>query len=494
MKKNIKLIVLNVFIATTIASCGLFSAPKYKKPQVNLPQKWQNIVNESFESMPKLAINPWWQSFNDPTLNELLDCALANNEDIQMAIGRINIAKARLQQVHMLWVPTIGLTKQGILGGNFADRVFSNNPKISQSANSGSSLVTMLTSGFVPSYSLNIFNIIEQQDYAKLNLEDTKYIKNAVRLSIIGQVIGSYISVVGLEGELYQQHKLIKQLQQITKLAHIQYKDGYISLSQLNQYEQQLASAKMSVSQLEDNINKLNGVLHLLSSTDLSKSFTISKMFGIKLDSKPIPSNLIPHNVPSGVLADRPDVSRAETELRMANADIGVARSNFFPNIKLTTPLGFYYSKLGSLFSTYGGFWSGQISSNMPILNLGLYALIKEKKAQYYVSYFNYVKTVKNAFVDTNDALVSHDKVIQEQADFLHYYKLIKQQSELAKQNYKSGYSSYFDYLINQLSLNDANIKLIKTKLDVLQSTLNVYQAMAAGYNYNNSSKPKNIN
>jgi outer membrane protein TolC len=127
----------------------------------------------------------------------------------------------------------------------------------------------------------------------------------------------------------------------------------------------------------------------------------------------------------------------------------------------------------------------------MPILNLSLYSLITQAKGQYYVAYYNYVKTTKSAFADVNNSLSGYEQTQQTYKEANVYYDTVSSTSKLNTLNYKNGYISYPASLSSQIANNNAKIILIQTKLQELQSIIALYQSLAGGYNYKNSDKPK---
>src|SRR5579863_428625 len=373
------------WITTLIAGCSLLG-PDYEQTDVKAPGKWAHTNNLN-DAQLKLSDTSWWEQFNDPVLNNLINQALENNNNIQMAIGNINAASAQLKQVNMAWVPVIDLggtvaAGQGLNIGGI--------PPIAGVPVANTSNFTFYQGGLVPVYSLNIMKQIKQSEMAKFNLSANKYAKNAVRLTVISQVVGSYFSLLALNEQLEEQKQLIADLSEGLRLANSQYQDGIATLNDVQQYEMQLQSAKMNIPGIEDNIVHTENALQVLMNKNPGIIATNNKFENIKTDGK------IPGNLPSTVLLNRPDIMQAEEQLKSANVNIGVAYSNYFPTITLTSPVGAFSSQLTSLFYPSGDYWAAVASVNMPILNLGINQIVKKSKADYYVAYYNYVQTVKS--------------------------------------------------------------------------------------------------
>ncbi|MCE2706151.1 MAG: efflux transporter outer membrane subunit [Proteobacteria bacterium] len=482
--KKIILMILPIMAS----SCAIFG-PSYEKPVVETPQTWQSHpTNVQFvESGVNLSDMSWWNRFNDEKLNELINQALENNNDIQTAIGNITSAAAQLQQVKMNWVPTVSLGGSASFGSTFNSSTSSSNPAISSSSNilGANNNFNFYSAGLIPSYSINIFQQLKQQDAAKANLALATTNKDAVRLTVISQLTASYFTLLALNEQLEQQTELSTNLSKLLELVKVQYQYGLANINDVQNYQQKISEAKMQIPGIKQNIVVTQNALQVLVNRTTYKITSNHKFTAINTNG------IIPANLPSTVLNNRPDIRMAEEQLKIANANIGVATTNFFPKINLTTPIGGYNAQLGNLFSSSGDFWTAQIMAVMPILNLSLYSLITQAKGQYYVAYYNYVKTTKSAFADVNNSLSGYEQTQQTYKEANVYYDTVSSTSKLNTLNYKNGYISYPASLSSQIANNNAKIILIQTKLQELQSIIALYQSLAGGYNYKNSDKPK---
>jgi multidrug efflux system outer membrane protein len=486
---SISIIVMMILV--TLTSCSIIT-PHYNKPKITLTNNsWGDLAVES--SNIDFINMPWWQKFNNKELDQLIDTALVNNVDIQKSIGNITVAKGNLQQINMNWVPTIGLG--GVYGlGNTFDNSNSLNPNIAATP-----LSPMLNSintnnfnfynyGLIPSYSLNIFKQIAENDVANLNLQLAITAKNAVTMAIISQVCASYFTINTMKKQLTTANNIVSNLSQLAQDINNQYKYGLVTINDVNDIQEKLLNAKSQIIEIKNNLQLAKNSLKVLSSNNL-ESFTFNNS-----DDNFDPNQFKLKSLSSSILNNRPDVIMAEQQLKIANANIGVARSNFFPKISLTSPIGGYSAQLGDLFSGRGNFWALQIQATMPILNLGLYGIIKQAKGQYYVAYYNYVKTIENSFYDVDNNLNNMTKVEEIVA-------LSKEQlhlsSDIAKNNqlkYKTGLISNTLNLNSLINKNNMSQLYENNKLKQIQAIIILYQSMAVGYNYNNSLKPKLFN
>lgn len=485
-KKNILKIsilyqqIIQIMVAVSVVACQSacsFFGPDYKQPKIDTPKSWAHNSNLAQEQL-NLAKSSWWEKFNDATLNKLIIQALENNNNIQMAIGNISIASAQLKQINMAWLPVIAIGGIATAGQGLN---INGIPSIAGVPVPSTTDFHFYQGGLVPIYSLNIMKQLSQTDVAKFNLAANKYAKDALRLAVIGQVVGAYFSLLALKEQLVWQKQLIADLTESLRLKEIQYKNGIATLSDIQQSTMQLHNSEINLPSIEDNIVHTANALLVLINKNPGDIITNSKFENIQTNGK------IPGNLPSTVLLNRPDILQAQEQLKAANANIRLAYSNYFPTITLTSPLGAFSSQLSSLFNPSGDYWSVAAAINMPILNLGIDQIVKKSKAQYYVAYYNYVQTVKNAFADVDNSLSSVSQIQNKQTIIDKIYAAAKLNSKLDQTNYSLGYISYPESLTSKINVDNTQIIVTQTKLQQLLAIITVYQAMAGGYNYNNT-------
>lgn len=476
--KKITILVLSI----AMSSCAIFG-PDYKKPNTDAQDSFRS--HDSLSKVDKVTNLPdmaWWTKFNDPKLNDLIVEALKNNNQVEMAIGNVVAAQGYLQQVEMTWVPFVnvaaGYSQNGTVNGNSGSSP-ANGAAFGSNYNSGYS------AGLVPGYTLNILQLYKQQQSAKAQLAAAVATKDAMRLTIISQVAGGYFTLTQQNYVLELQKQLVADTLDQYNLAKGQYKAGYISLLSLQTYEQNYEKAKAQIPIIENNIVASENAIQVL----LNKNPGVVKT-GQPFSKLPM-DGIIPANVPSVVLKQRPDVIAAEQQLIAANANIGVATANFFPTINLTGGLGSVSSDLSGLFSSGNDFWSTSVNATMPILNLAYFGTIRQAKGQYYNSYYNYIFTVRNAFAQTDNALAAHQKYTDSYKEQKQVYDSTVLAFDLGDQRFKDGLDSWVTALNYKISMDNSAITLANAKMQQLQTIVNLYQAMAGGYNVGNTAKAK---
>jgi len=461
-----------------LSSCALLG-PDYHEPQLNAPQAWSskdgNTTNSS-ESMPDMA---WWHKFNDPQLNALVESALVNNNNLQVAMGNMLQAQASLKKVQMSWVPTVSIG-----GAGFAGQYF--NPGFQN--NSGYPLLNSLNQnnpqnfdgyafGAMPSYTVNVFSLIKQGEIAKLNLAIQQQSVNAMRLGVISQVANSYFTLLGLHKQLELQQQMLTDAKDLRKYNQIQYNKGSIGQLNLDGLDQFIASLETKIPEIEDNITQTENALQVLTNNNPGKIQMGNTFDNISTEG------VIPVNLPSQVLKSRPDVAIAEYQLRVNNANIGAVTSQFFPTISLTGNVGQMTMQLSNLFNVGGDFWTGALGAAMPVFNLGLYADVDKAKGGYYAAYYNYIQTVRNAFAQVDDGLSKHDSLNKQYKIQEAGYQKAQNMYTIGQKQYKQSAISLANTVGFKLNIDYTKAGLNQLKIQQLNSIVNMYQVLGGGYN-----------
>jgi multidrug efflux system outer membrane protein len=449
---------LVVFLAILVTGCGLFG-PSYIHPNTDDPQKFPSLDVLSRTESTNLPALAWWKSFRDEQLNNLIESALRNNNDIQNAIGNIIAAHGSLRQVQFAWIPTgsgaFGYQSRSLAGQGYYF-------------------------GGTPSYSLNILQQIRSQQYAVANYQAVIAAKNAVRLAVISQVATGYFTLRGQDYQLQLQQQLVKDSKDLLDLAKLEFAEGLISLYQLQTYAQNYQTALAQIPIIENNIIASRNALLVLLNQNPGDVARGRKFMDI--DSY----GVIPANLPSVVLRNRPDVAQAEQQLIAANANIGVATSMFFPTISLTGTGGTASSGLSGLFAANSDFWVNTAALTMPLLNFGIYGQIEQAKGNYYAAYYNYLQVVRLAFAAVDNDLSAHQQLTVSMDSQIKAYEAAKLAYKLAVDSYTGGLYSKPTLLQNAINLDNAALVVEQSKLQQLGTIVQLYQDLGGGYAYNN--------
>lgn len=467
----IKIRIAGVLLSSLLLSaCGYFN-PKFNKPTVKLPYPVKNSSKKH-----DLSHYMWWQYFNDPKLNKLIEYALKNNDELKQARQNIFAAKENLSKTKLGWLPTLnaGVSAEH---GRLTDLDFSNksgNPLLNSIASENINSYSLSQPSVSLDYNLNILQQYQAQKLSKIDVNIEKEMHFAAKLSIINELSVAYFSMINTAKQTNIQEDIIKTTHQIYKDELIAFKNGSVGIGNVEQAKKNWLEAKIAKNDLIYNLKKYRNAIRNLTNHFI-KHIKTSNQFPTKGVS-------VIENLRSQTLEKRPDVMLAEYKLKAANANIAMARSAFFPSINLTSAFGALSFELENLLTANSGIWSSSAHLTLPILNFQNYANAKEAAFNYKSAYFYYISTVKNAFIDTKNALNLYKKAQQT------YYS---RQSQLAvakklytndKLSYQLGELDYIPVLQQRVNYDSVNMSFIDSQAKRLEALSLVYNALAAGY------------
>ncbi|MDX2346689.1 MAG: TolC family protein, partial [Legionella sp.] len=286
MIKNASVLFGYILLVTALSGCALYG-PLYKKPKINQPDKWKSADSLSKSENINLPTLPWWQQFHDKQLTSLINKAVENNNNIQVAVGHVLEAQGELLQIQYSIIPSVNALLLGY--ANTKVNIF--RPGYS--------------SGVLPDYALNLFQYLRSSERAKATLFASATTRDTVVLSVISQTAAGYFSYAGQTHLLNQQQQLVADLKALLLLAKRQYTDGLISLYTLQEYEQQYDKADAELPVIKNNVVVSRNALRLLLNENPGDVGIGSQFMALKSDG------LVPTNLPSQVLKNRPDVRGA---------------------------------------------------------------------------------------------------------------------------------------------------------------------------------------
>ncbi len=459
------------FLTLALSGCSL--APDYQQPDKPqwLDSNWQSEQHPNGQWHKKALFTDqseplWWQQFNDPILNQLVDEAIAQNLLLRSAQQRVKLARSYQQAVSATSLPQIQLGvgyTAGMLSktGPLGEPVHALNglgqslgmPGVSRHLDAA---YTGLAIGWEPDIFGRTENLIEA---SKARAEQVEILRDATQLMVISALVENYLQHQGL---INQQHVIIAQqedLQAMQNMVASLHKSGLATGINLNEINSKLAEIDSILPQVNTAITAHHRRLSiLLGKPDLDTRLS---------DKSPKLLNL-EHAIPVGLAADlltrRPDIRLAEREMKVANAELGVAIANQYPSFYLTGSPGVIASDFSDLFHHGSGAWQAGVGVNYALFDGGLRdALEQVANAQVEIAANNYQQTLISAFGEVDTLLIAYANS-QQHLDAQH-----KSQQEVAKANSKSQ-SLQHAGLISQLQYLQAKSALHQSDLAVLQA------------------------
>lgn len=451
-----------------IAGCNV--GPKYVRPQVTAPQVYRGADETAVSSSTQnsLGDEQWSAVFHEPELQALIRAALANNYDLRIAAQHVLEAQAQLRITRSQEFPQISVGGSGI-GAEFPSGEFGNS--ISSPLATGSLNVSA-------SWTPDFWGLYRRQtEEARDQMLAQAWAQRAVRMSLVEQVASLYIELRALDRQLAIAQQAVKVRRDSVALTSKLEQGGDAPLSDVRESEQLLYTATAQIPLLQEQIQQDENAMRLLlgqnpgpvAHTDPS---TLA----------PVPENL-PTGLPSRLLERRPDIQEAEAQLKAANAQIGVARAQFFPQLSISASGGVSGESLSDLFSTSGGLVYGIGQLTQPIFEGGkLRGQLQLSKEQKEEMVLNYRKTILGAFRDVSNALIAVNK---QRATREEQQKLViaaEDATRLARMRYRGGATSYLEVLTTDSNLLTAQLNLVTTQQNEALSLVQLYSALGGGW------------
>jgi outer membrane protein, multidrug efflux system len=456
-----------VAVSAMLASVGCMVGPNYHRPAVQTPTAFRDVSQSSQAQTQaaSFADLPWWQVFRDQQLQELIRTALKENYDVQLAAERIGAARAQVAITRSSLFPQV----QG--GGVFSG---GKDPSTQSKYN-----ILALTAD--ATFQLDLFGRLRRAtEAARAELLATEDARNTVVLTLVSDVASDYFTLLQLDLELQITRDTVKTQEDSVKLTQLRLDHGVATKLDVLQAEQVLDTANASIPDIERQIAQEEDAISILLG-----HYPDSVRRGLALADQPLPPE-VPPGVPSTLLERRPDIHEVEHDLVAANAEIGVARAAFFPQISLTGAGGGAFGR-STLFTgmmrSETGIWSYGAQVSQPIFTGGaLSGNLKLAESQHRQELIAYKQAIQLAFRDVSDALIGYQKLHEVRVAQEITVKDLQDTVNTSLVRYRGGITTYLEVLDGQRSLFNAEITLAQARGSEYQSLVQLYKALGGGW------------
>jgi len=406
----------------------------------------------------------WWTLYGDPGLDGLVAEALTHNQDLALAVARVDEARARLQVVDSARIPAVDANFQ-------RDRTHASERSpipIPQSARERNAYRGQLN----VSYEVDLWGRLQSgTDAARADLLATEAARETVRITLATEVVRAYFTLIAFDAQLAATRRSLALRSEGLALQKVRHRAGLINDFTLRQLEAEVAAAQAQLPALEANRTAQEAALAVLlgRSPRAIMEGSVARRTAQGAPAAPV----VPEGLPSDLLLRRPDVVQAEQGLIAANARIAEARAALFPRIGLTGYLGRESTALGDLFSGPARIWQLAFGLAQPIFQGGrLFAEVDAVKARERQAVARYQKTLQEAFREVRQALNSQIKAREAFDAESARTVALADAARLARIRYENG-------LISQLEVIDADRSLLQAELN-RSDTLRVQRAAVA--------------
>ncbi|MGW8311789.1 MAG: efflux transporter outer membrane subunit [Desulfuromonadales bacterium] len=458
---------ISLILIALVAGCTL--GPEYQRPEVIVPTEYREAAPWK-EATPGDALNKgdWWQMFSDPVLDALQQRALAENQDLKVAIARVDQARAAARITESDLYPRVDLNPSAVRARGAA------------ALNNGHAITaTNLRVPFDLGYEIDLWGRVRRSvDASTAQYEASRAEMQNVMLTLQADVARNYFNLRSLDSQLDLLRRTVelrtKNLQLVTSL----FDNGQVGRLDVATAETELANAQAETAALNRRRLSTEHALAVLVGEPVAN-------FNLPLP----PPNLevrppvIAAGLPSALLERRPDVAAAERQMIAANARIGIAKAAFFPAVSLTGTAGYASDQLSSLFDWDNRIWSLGPFISLPVFDAGRNrAQLDQAEAAWRESVALYRQQVLTAFREVEDALSDIRILAEQYAAQQRALTSARQAADLSGKRYRAGLVSYLEVVVNERTALAIELLTTQALEQRFQASVSLIKALGGGW------------
>ena len=449
-------------LAAAVLLAGCAVSPTYEVPTAAAPQTFKEAAGwQPAVPADTLERGPWWTLFGDAQLNQLADSIEVSNQNVAAAIASYEQARALVREQRASLFPTVNLTGSGARSGGGGEQQTNNNFKAAIGASWEPDVWGKLRAG-----------VTGADASAAASAADLA----AARLSAQGELAINYFSLRQSDAQIALLNATIDGYKRVLDITSNRFNAGIAAKSDLLQAQTQLANAQIDLSsQTRARAQLEHAIAILLGRAPSDFSLAVAPW------TLTVPE--VPLGVPSTLLERRPDIAAAERRVAVANEQIGIARSAYYPSLNLTGSYGSGASKVGDLFNASSSLWSLGVSAAQTLFNAGATtASVDAAKAGHEAAVARYRQTVLSAFGAVEDQL-SATRALAEQLALRQQASSAADQVEQQMLNrYNAGQVGYTEVVTAQVTALSARRSLVQAQADRQTTAVALIQSLGGGW------------
>jgi NodT family efflux transporter outer membrane factor (OMF) lipoprotein len=467
---------LCIIVATLLGGCTV--GPNYHQPQTVVPTSF--VQSTTQPAVASIDLAEWWQALHDTELDSLLQRATAANFDLAIAVERLQEARATQSMVVGDSLPDVEASVAAGRGsGTNSTKGRISAPLNAASNTTGLREITQIL-GFDAAWELDLFGHLRRQvEAAKADTAAAADYRDQVLVTLLADVARNYYEVRTLQLRLDIARQAIDVQQRSADLARIKYERGMVNQLDEVLAERELARVQATLAPLQADLaaaQRRVAVLLGMFPEELRDELN-------RTAPLPTPPVEIAAGLPGEMLRRRPDVRQAESQLIAANAQIGVATANLYPQILLTAGLGYQGQGLGRTPVSWDSIWSVGPAVRWPLLDFGsVDAAIQAQDYQTRALAINYRKTVVLAMEEVDNGLSGYDAQRSRLADLSRAVTAAQLAVSLATQRYDRGLTDFLNVLDAQRQLYDLQDQYALSEDQTVTQFISVCKALGGGW------------
>jgi len=463
----------STFFTVLLLLSGCSVAPTYQKPDIDTPAQFKEMDPDWKLAEPgdqKKRAN-WWHVFNDAQLNELLTKGTEQNFALAMAISRYNATRAFLDANNAALYPQIGISAWSQENRQSARRPL-------RGANQPNIYDFNQISG-VASYELDVWGRVSSSIDSAAALSGAALSDiETTRLLIQADIINTYFSIRGLDAQIAILNQSVDAYQKQAAIIHRRHLEGIVSGADDYRVQTLVENEKFRRAGLITKRSQLEHALALLlGQSPASFKLPVGDVYAIAVPK-------IPVVVPSSLLERRPDIASMERKVASSNADVGVAKTAFFPTLSLNAQLGYQNASTAQLLTKPNIFFILGPQALLTVFDGGRReALVNQALSKNSELIAQYKNTVINAFKEVEDSLAEINFRQQSEATLQKSVDYSRKNDAIAKARYKEGVASYLEIVDAALQKSQAELNLVDQRTQLLLSMSTLVKAMGGYWN-----------
>jgi len=476
MMRRIYSPLIMVLLPMALSACASL-ATDVSIPQKAMPARFQDPK----PTARSIANINWRDYFTDAHLLKLIDTAVANNLDLQVALQRIEISRSSIKLANGALLPQVGLNIGGGVrkfGLYTMDGAGNATTEITPGQTVPVDLPDMYL-GLQSSWEADIWGKLRNQRKSALanylsSVEGTKFVISA----LVADVAVYYNELLALDDELNIVRQTIQKQQEALEVVKVQKEAGRGNELAVQQFQAELLNTQILEKKRRQQIVETENTMNFLLGR-YPQAIQRSRDTGFNRLPKQISTGF-----PSELLANRPDIREAELQIEAAKFDLKAAKAAFYPNFNITASFGFQAFNPEFLFSSPASIaYSTMGTLVAPIINRNaLEAQFNTAKAKQLTALYNYQKTILNAYVEVANQLANIQNLRQINTLKTQQSEVLAASVTTANELYKYARASYLEVLVAQQGALQSRLELINVVKQQRLSAIAIYKALGGGW------------
>jgi len=452
-------------IALALGLAGCAVGPAYQRPDAlaaaALPASYKELEGwVPAAPADTLQRGPWWTLFADAELDRLANEVARANQNIAVAVANYNQARALVAQQRASLFPVVSLNGGANRAGG-GERSTDNAYSVSIGA----------------SWEPDVFGRLRNAvTGAEASAQATAADLASAVLAAQGELATNYFSLRQTDAQSAMLATTIEGYERVLSITSNRFEAGIAARSDVLQAQTQLATARSELLGLDRQRAQLEHAIAVLTGQAPSNFTLASTAWRVTVPEVPV-------GVPSTLLQRRPDIAAAERDVAAANADIGIARSAYYPNFGLSASYGNNTSRVGDLFSASAAAWSFGLSAAQTLFNAGATrASVEGAEARHQATVARYRQVVLDSFADVENQLAATRVLAQQQALRVEAAEAAGLVEEQMLNRYKAGQVSYTEVVQAQVTALNARRSLVQVQADRQTAAVALIQSLGGGW------------